>query len=49
MFERVKKFNDVVFSANSENSFTECKKAKNSLEIFKKDLGTFDRFYEFMS
>jgi len=35
--------------ANAENSFKACKKEKDSLEIFKKDLGTFVRFYEFMS
>jgi type I restriction enzyme R subunit len=49
MFERTKKFNDVVLLANAENSFKDCKKAKDALEIFKKDLGTFVRFYEFMS
>ena len=35
--------------ANAENSFKECKQEKDRLEIFKKDLGTFTRFYEFMS
>ena len=49
MFERQKKFNDPVLIANAENSFKECKKAKDELEIFRKDLGTFVRFYEFMS
>ncbi|MBC3879714.1 type I restriction endonuclease subunit R [Undibacterium sp. FT79W] len=49
MFERQKKFNDPVLIANAENSFKDCKKAKDALEIFKKDLGTFVRFYEFMS
>ncbi|CAA6828283.1 MAG: Type I restriction-modification system, restriction subunit R (EC, partial [uncultured Thiotrichaceae bacterium] len=49
MFERVKKFNDPVVTANAENSLKDCKKAKDELEIFKKDLGTFVRFYEFMS
>lgn len=34
---------------NAENRFKECKKEKDALEIFKKDLGTFVRFYEFMS
>ncbi|TXL12053.1 restriction endonuclease subunit R, partial [Methylococcaceae bacterium HT3] len=29
--------------------FKECKQEKDALEIFKKDLGTFVRFYEFMS
>ena len=49
MFERQKKYNDAVLIANAENSFKECKRAKDALEIFKKDLGTFVRFYEFMS
>jgi len=34
---------------NAENSFKACKQEKDALEIFKKDLGTFVRFYEFMS
>ncbi|MBC2704688.1 type I restriction endonuclease [Desulfobacula sp.] len=49
MFERTKKTADAVLIANAENSFKECKKEKDGLEIFKKDLGTFVRFYEFMS
>ena len=49
MFERQKNFNDPVLIANAENSFKDCKKEKDALEIFKKDLGTFVRFYEFMS
>lgn len=49
MFERSKKTGDVVLIANAENSFKECKQEKDALEIFKKDLGTFVRFYEFMS
>lgn len=49
MFERTKKTRDVVLIANAENSFKECKKEKDALDIFKKDLGTFVRFYEFMS
>ncbi len=49
MFERTKKFDDAVMLANAENSFKDCKRAKDALEIFKKDLGTFVRFYEFMS
>ena len=49
MFERTKKTDDSVLIANAENSFKECKKEKDALEIFKKDLGTFVRFYEFMS
>ena len=49
MFERTKKTGDAVLIANSENTFKECKQEKDALEIFKKDLGTFVRFYEFMS
>ncbi len=49
MFERTKKFNDVIMITNAENAFKECKKEKDALDIFKKDLGTFVRFYEFMS
>ncbi len=49
MFERTKKTADPVLVANAENSFKECKKEKDALEIFKKDLGTYVRFYEFMS
>lgn len=49
MFERTKKTGDAVLMANAENTFKECKQEKDSLEIFKKDLGTFVRFYEFMS
>ena len=35
--------------ANAENCLKDCQKEKDALEIFKKDLGTFVRFYEFMS
>ncbi len=49
IFERTKKSNDPVLIANAEKSFKECKQEKDALEIFKKDLGTFVRFYEFMS
>lgn len=49
MFERTKKTGDPVLIANAENSFKECKQEKDALDIFKKDLGTFVRFYEFMS
>jgi type I restriction enzyme R subunit len=49
MFERTKKTADPVLIANAENSFKACKKEKDALDIFKKDLGTFVRFYEFMS
>ncbi len=49
MFERTKKTTDAVLVANAENSFKECKQEKDRLETFKKDLGTFTRFYELMS
>ncbi|QIQ22175.1 type I restriction endonuclease subunit R [Zophobihabitans entericus] len=49
IFERTKKTHDAVLVANAENSFKECKQEKDRLEIFKKDLGSFVRFYEFMS
>ncbi|MFJ2976400.1 type I restriction endonuclease subunit R [Kluyvera sp. NPDC087067] len=49
MFERTKKTGDVVLITNAENSFKACKQEKDRLEIFKKDLGSFVRLYEFMS
>jgi type I restriction enzyme R subunit len=49
MFERTRKTNGSVLIGNAEKSFKECKQEKDSLDIFKKDLGTFVRFYEFMS
>ena len=49
MFERTKATGDAVLIANAEGSFKECQQEKDSLEIFKKDLGTFVRCYEFMS
>ncbi len=49
MFERSKQTGDAVLIANTENSLKECKQEKDGLEVFKKDLGTFVRFYEFMS
>ena len=49
MLERCKQTGDAVLVGNAEKDFTEAKKAKDELEIFKKDLGTFTRFYEFMS
>ncbi|MFU8848902.1 MAG: type I restriction endonuclease subunit R [Opitutales bacterium] len=48
-FERTKKTKDAVLIANAEKRFKEAKQAKDTLDIFKKDLGTFVRFYEFMS
>ncbi|MEH6629605.1 MAG: DEAD/DEAH box helicase family protein [Halopseudomonas aestusnigri] len=49
MFERAQKAGDAVLIANTENHFKECKQEKDALEVFKKDLGSFVRFYEFMS
>ncbi|HPY39633.1 MAG TPA: hypothetical protein PLM98_03860, partial [Thiolinea sp.] len=49
IFERTKKTADAVLIANAENSLKDCQKEKDALEIFKKDLGSFTRFYEFMS
>jgi type I restriction enzyme, R subunit len=49
MFDRTKKTADPVLIANAENCFKQCKQEKDALEIFKKDLGSFVRFYEFMS
>ncbi|MCG6266151.1 type I restriction endonuclease subunit R [Vibrio furnissii] len=49
VFERTKRTGDAVLIANAENTFKECKQEKDRLEIFKKDLGSFVRFYEFMS
>jgi type I restriction enzyme R subunit len=49
IFERTKHTGDATLIANAENSFKECKQEKDALEIFKKDLGSFVRFYEFMS
>lgn len=50
IFSRIKKeTKDAVLIANAENSLKECKKEKDALEIFKKDLATLVNFYEFMS
>jgi len=50
MFERTKKSSsDTVLITNAENELKEHKKALDALMMFKKDLGSFTRFYEFMS
>jgi type I restriction enzyme, R subunit len=46
---RCKQTGDAVLIANAEKEFRDAKKASDALEIFKKDLGSFTRFYEFMS
>ncbi len=42
-------YNDAVLIGNAENELKEAKKDKDALVLFKKDLGSFARFYEFMS
>lgn len=49
MFQRAKKSGDAVLIANTDQTLKDCKKEKDALELFKKDLGTFVRFYEFIS
>jgi type I restriction enzyme R subunit len=49
LLERTKQTKDAVLIANAGNNTKAAKKEKDALEIFKKDLGTFVRFYEFMS
>lgn len=49
MLERSKRSEDPVLIANAENSLKEAKIEKDRLEIFKKDLGSYVRMYEFMS
>ncbi|MDC0003018.1 DEAD/DEAH box helicase family protein [Porticoccaceae bacterium] len=44
-----KKSGNPVLIGNAETTFKDCKRAKDELDIFKKDLGSFVRFYEFMS
>ena len=49
MLERTKGTGDVVLITNAENDYKGFKIKQDELEIFKKDLGTFTRQYEFMS
>jgi type I restriction enzyme R subunit len=49
VFEAAKKSKQDVLIANAETQFKDAKKAKDVLDVFKKDLGTYVRFYEFMS
>ena len=49
LFERTKKSGDPVLIANAENEMKNYKKDLDALKVFKKDLGSFTRFYEFMS
>lgn len=49
MFERVEQWGDEVVISNAQTDLDEATKAKDRLELFKKDLGSFVRFYDFMS
>ncbi|WP_434631281.1 type I restriction endonuclease subunit R [Chromobacterium sp. CV08] len=49
IFDRTKKTGDAVLIANAETTLKDCQREKSALEIFKKDLGSFVRFYVFMS
>lgn len=46
---RARKSGDAVSIANEENKLKDARARKDVLDIFKKDLGTFSRFYEFIS
>ena len=49
LLQRTKKTKDAVLIANAESEQRDAKGRKDALDLFKKDLGTFTRFYEFMS
>ena len=49
MMERTRKTGDAVLVGNADTTLKECREEKEALEIFKKDLGTYVRFYEFIS
>jgi type I restriction enzyme R subunit len=49
MFERIKKTGDAVLVGNAENDLKEAKKELDALGMFKADLVSFTRYYEFMS
>src|SRR5690606_24261580 len=49
MLERTKATGDVVLITNAENDYKGFKTDQDALKVFKKDLGTFTRQYEFMS
>lgn len=49
MLEETKTTGNVVLITNAENDYKGFKAKQDELEIFKKDLGTFTRQYEFMS
>lgn len=49
LVKRAKQAGDAVLVANAERSQKDAKQDRDKLDIFKKDLGSFTRFYEFMS
>ena len=49
ILEQTKETGNVVLMTNAENDYKGFKADQDALEIFKKDLGTFTRQYEFMS
>ncbi|MBK9266061.1 MAG: type I restriction endonuclease subunit R [Polyangiaceae bacterium] len=49
MFERIKKTGDAVLVGNAESDLKEAKKELDALGMFKADLVSFTRYYEFMS
>ena len=49
LFDRAKKFDDLTLLANIESDMKEAKKLLDTLGIFKADLNSFTRYYEFMS
>ena len=49
MLEHTKATGDVVLITNAENDYKSFKTDQDALKVFKKDLGTFTRQYEFMS
>jgi len=49
LLQRARKAKDAVLIANAESEQRDAKGRKDALDLFKKDLGTFTRFYEFMS
>ena len=49
MFERAQKTGDPVLIANTERDMKDAKREIDTLALFKKDLGSFTRYYEFMS
>jgi len=49
LLKRCKKSGDPVLIANAESDQRDAKGRKDALDLFKKDLATFTRFYEFMS